>query len=47
MSDELIKTAKRLGAVEEQNRILNAIENADLPLGMWPLIRDIIIPKYK
>lgn len=46
--EELMKqndeAAKQIGVLTERNRIMDEIEKADLPLGVWSLIRGIIIP---
>ena len=36
-----VELAKKLGAKEEQVRILGEIEKLDLPLGIWPLLKPI------
>ena len=45
VTSELVETAKLLGASEERNRILKGLNKVDLPVGVWPLIKDIIIPE--
>lgn len=42
--EEVVKTAREAAVLGEQNRILREIEKADLPLSVWPLIKDIICP---
>lgn len=39
------QTAKEVGAQQERNRILTALLKADLPVGVWTLIKDIVHPK--
>ncbi len=38
---------ERIGILIERNRILDEISKMDLPLGVWPLIRNIINPEYE
>lgn len=42
--DEVSEKAEKIGALREQNRILNELVNINLPIGVWPLIRSIICP---
>lgn len=41
-----VETRKmELATLQERNRILLEIKKANLPLGVWPLIKNIINPK--
>lgn len=37
----------RIGVLKERSRILDALEKADLPLDVWTLIRNIIVPIHE
>ena len=37
--------SKKLGAKIERGRILKELYEANLPVGIWPLIKNIIDPK--
>lgn len=41
---EAIELAKHVAILEERNRILTEIDAANLPVGVWPLIKDIVCP---
>lgn len=42
--EQIQKAAEELGALKDRNRIMKELLKADLPLGVWPLIRTIINP---
>ena len=42
--DEMFAFGERTGVLNERSRILTEIEKADLPVGVWPLIKNIIVP---
>lgn len=44
LAKEIEAKIKQIAILEERNRILREIDEADLPLGVWPLIKDIISP---
>lgn len=46
MFDEIHKNGEEQGRLNERTRILKEIGEADLPLGVWPLIRNIITPTH-
>lgn len=35
----------RIGVLRERNRILNELNEKDLPLGVWSVIRNVICPE--
>ncbi len=43
--NKINETGIKLGIQRERNRILNEIKQKDLPLGVWPIIRNIICPE--
>lgn len=43
----IIDKAKAIGVLDERNRIMKGIDEANLPVGMWSLIRNIINPNDK
>lgn len=45
MDTQIKELIKELAIKEERIRIMNEIEKADLPVGVWTLIRNIINPK--
>lgn len=47
MKEELEKVIKKAAILEERSRIMDEIIKADLPLGIWPLIKNIINPPDK
>ena len=42
---KITKLAEESGALGERERILAGLYKADLPLGVWPLIRSIVLNK--
>jgi hypothetical protein len=42
--DTIVEKVKEIGMKEERNRIMRGLLAADLPAGIWPLIKDIINP---
>ena len=45
--EELVKSAKEVGAMGERDRIMKEILAADLGVGVWSAIADIINPKFE
>lgn len=43
--DEIIQLNRKLAVLEERSRIMSEIDLAELPFGVWLLIRNIIIPE--
>jgi hypothetical protein len=43
----IVDKGKQLGVLEERNRIMKGLDEADLPIGVWSLIRNIINPEDK
>lgn len=42
--DEIVEKAKKLGALCERTRIMEELLKANLPLGVWSMIKEIIKP---
>lgn len=47
METQIKELIKQIAVKDERIRIMKEIDEADLPVGVWTLIRDIIIPKNK
>lgn len=45
LTKELEEKIKRLAVLSERNRIMAELNKTDLPLGVWPAIKDIINPE--
>ena len=44
LKKEVEKKIREVATLEERNRIMREIDKANLPLGVWPLIENIISP---
>lgn len=42
---DVTEEAKKVGRLEERNRILNELLQTDLPFGVWTHIKNIINPE--
>lgn len=44
MFDEISDKAEVIGSLKERSRIMSELEKANLPAGVWTLIKEIINP---